>query len=67
MHEPVFLDALRDSKHFDLIIYGHTHVLRVETARPVIINPGELCGYITGKASAVIFDLAKFSAETLSF
>ncbi|AEF96164.1 MJ0936 family phosphodiesterase [Methanotorris igneus] len=51
------LDAIIASKKYDVVIYGHTHE-RVfnEKDGVLIINPGECCGYLTGKATIGIFD-----------
>lgn len=41
----------------DLFIYGHTHHLDIhEEKGRLIINPGECCGWITGKSSFVFYD-----------
>ncbi len=66
MHEPVLIDALADSGHFDLIIYGHTHDLEQrKRGQAIILNPGECCGYLRKKATAVICDLEDMSMQTL--
>ncbi len=55
MHEPFSLEKL--SNEFDFVCYGHTHAASVvKTKRGAIINPGELCGYLTGKATYVTID-----------
>ncbi len=66
MHEPVYLDALTDSGHFDLIISGHTHNL-VERRRnnALIVNPGETCGYLTGRPTSMICDLEDMTINIL--
>ena len=33
----------------DFYIHGHTHRLRVAPGRPMTINPGEACGWLTGR------------------
>lgn len=66
MHEPVFLDALADSGHFDLIIYGHTHEPEQrKRGQALILNPGENCGYLKNRATAMICDLADMSVTVL--
>ncbi|WP_163328475.1 metallophosphoesterase [Desulfurobacterium thermolithotrophum] len=57
MHEPFFVDSLSKSADFDYILYGHTHKLDTRVINGCqIINPGELCGYLTGKSTFVILD-----------
>ncbi|ADU96371.1 metallophosphoesterase [Thermovibrio ammonificans] len=64
MHEPLFVEALAKSGEFDALLYGHTHQLRVEEINGCkVINPGELCGYLTGKKTFVILDTRDLSVE----
>jgi uncharacterized protein len=66
MHEPAFLDALADSGHLDLIVYGHTHEIEERRrSQALILNPGEGCGYLKDRATAMIVDLESMSVETL--
>jgi len=64
MHEPVFVDALARSGFYDAVLYGHTHRtdLRLE-AGTLVLNPGEACGYLTGKATYAFLDLEALKAE----
>lgn len=64
MHEHDVVDALADSGHFDLVVYGHTHepvVRRVNNT--LVVNPGEVCGWLYGKPTAAVVDLEKIEAE----
>ncbi len=64
MHEPLFVEEVAISGKFDFILCGHTHRAGVEKkGSTTIINPGELCGYITGKASFVILNLQSGNVE----
>ncbi len=56
MHEPKFIDALVASGMYDLIVYGHTHEIDIREGRLVVINPGEACGWLSGRSTVVIFD-----------
>ena len=48
----------------DAVFYGHTHVIHVEKiGNKLIVNPGEVCGYLTNKASYSIVNLDKLEAE----
>lgn len=65
MHEPVFLDALADSGHFDLVIYGHTHDLdERKRGKCIIANPGESCGYLRDRSTAMVCDLETMKITT---
>ncbi len=66
LHEPDFLDAFLHSGDFDLVIYGHTHTPETSrTGETRVINPGEGCGWLRGKASAVIYDQESDHVEWL--
>jgi len=58
MHQPKSIDALAASGHYDLIVYGHTHRIDLREGRCLVINPGECCGYLTGRATVVVLDTA---------
>lgn len=48
---------LAASKSFDVVIYGHTHEIDVRRLeKTLVINPGEACGYLTGKRTIAILD-----------
>jgi len=59
LHEPYLLDALADSGKYDFIFYGHTHIIDIRKMKNggVIVNPGEVCGYITGKSTCAVIDI----------
>lgn len=67
MHEHHIVDALADSGHYDLVIYGHTHVPDIRTVRDsLIINPGEASGWLYGKTTVAVADLSSMSAEIMA-
>lgn len=43
LHDPAQLGALRDSGHYDLILFGHTHEVEISPGTTLVVNPGE-CG-----------------------
>jgi len=61
------IKALSNSGNFDIILTGHTHqFVNEQTEKGVlIVNPGELCGYLTGKATFAIIDTEKLEAEII--
>ena len=66
MHEPLFVDSLAKSGDFDVILYGHTHELDVRRLNGcLVVNPGELCGYLTGRSSFVILNTSQLTVETV--
>ena len=58
------IEALSHSGKFDIILSGHTHVMRNEKSENgvLVVNPGELCGYLTGKATFAIIDTDKMES-----
>ncbi len=64
IHEHHIVDALAESGHFDIIIYGHTHEPLIKKVKnTLLINPGEVCGWLYGKSTAAVLDIEKMHAE----
>jgi putative phosphoesterase len=60
------IDALADSGKFDIILFGHTHNMVNRKYNDVLIlNPGELCGYLTNKSTFAIIDTDTMNAEII--
>jgi putative phosphoesterase len=57
-HQP--LATLPDG---DFYLHGHTHKLRHDPGRPAVVNPGEACGWLTGRASAAVVDVESGAVE----
>ena len=57
MHQPKFLEALAASSKYDLIVYGYTHEIDIRTGTPLIVNPGECGGWLTGSGTIVVVEL----------
>lgn len=63
MHEPAVLEALRGSSLPDLIVYGHTHEVDIIEGKPMVVNPGEAGGWLTGRATVAVVDMVKMEPE----
>lgn len=63
LHEPDALDALIASGIYDVIFYGHTHQIDVREGRTLVVNPGEAGGWVTGRATVGLLDLATMKVE----
>jgi putative phosphoesterase len=61
------IEALANSGRFDIILSGHTHSLSNKKLDNgvLVINPGEVCGYLTGKATFAIIDIEKMESEII--
>ena len=58
---------LAESGRYDVVIYGHTHRKDVKViGNTLLINPGEACGYLTGKSTFMILDLSKKEVEEVT-
>lgn len=56
--------ALAASGQYFAILFGHTHeVLNTQVDHTIILNPGEGCGYLTGKSTCAIIDTESGTAE----
>ena len=64
-HYPESVNSLAASGQFDVIIYGHTHKLDIRTQPCLIINPGELCGWLTQRKTAVFLDTDTLITEII--
>jgi putative phosphoesterase len=65
-HETELLNAIIDSEYFDAVINGHSHNKNIERkGKTLVINPGELCGYLTGKPTIAILDTVKNEAKII--
>jgi hypothetical protein len=66
LHEHYIVDALADSGHFDLIVYGHTHEPIVKRVKhTLVVNPGEAGSLLYGNSTVAIADLEKMEAEII--
>jgi hypothetical protein len=64
--ETELLNVLINSQYFDAVIYGHSHsVFSGKNGKTLIINPGELCGYLTGRSTMMILNTNKKETEII--
>ena len=58
--------SLARSGAYDVILYGHTHRVDIrKIGGTLIVNPGEVHGYISGKSTIAIVDLDKLEVEVV--
>ena len=56
-HEKALVADLIESGLFDLVVHGHNHRAAISVkGRTLVINPGEVCGYLTDKPSCAYYD-----------
>jgi len=67
MHEPDLVDDLAASGHFDLVVYGHTHLAEIERINNTLtVNPGEAGHWLYGKATIAVVDVRMMEGEIIS-
>ncbi|MBP7462616.1 MAG: metallophosphoesterase [Candidatus Delongbacteria bacterium] len=65
-HYDWIAQSLIKNSSYDIIIYGHTHHIDIrEISGRWLINPGEACGLLTGRATVVILDTTSMKPELI--
>ncbi|MBN2013692.1 MAG: metallophosphoesterase [Candidatus Altiarchaeota archaeon] len=55
--------ALVESGRYDVVVRGHNHKAEVwRKEKTLVVNPGEVCGYLTGRKTVALLDLEDLSA-----
>lgn len=58
------VNALVEGNRYDVVVRGHTHRAGViKKNKTILINPGEVCGYLTGKKTVAVLDTKKMEVE----
>lgn len=61
------LGSLIDRECFDVVVYGHTHDAKVSRkGKTLVINPGEVCGYLTEKSTLALLDTVNGEAKIVT-
>ncbi len=61
---PEIVEALAKCGDYDLVVHGHTHKPRCERlGKTLVVNPGEACGYLTGKMTVALVELPSLKAR----
>lgn len=58
------MESLIAGGNYDFVVHGHTH--NAETyrkAKTLVVNPGEVCGYLTGRPTIALLDTSKRQAR----
>jgi hypothetical protein len=65
-HEPGALEEVVGTGIFDAVVHGHSHRPSVAMkGRTLVVNPGEVCGYLTGRGTVAVLDTGRMEAEIL--
>jgi putative phosphoesterase len=63
VHYPELAVPLAASGLYDLVIYGHTHLVDERRDQALLVNPGEVGGWLTGRRTAAVVDLESLAVE----
>ena len=62
--EEELLRALIESQNFDVVVHGHTHKAEIyRKGKTLVVNPGEVCGYLTAKSTIALLNIEKLEAK----
>ncbi len=62
VHDVRMIDPFAED--LDICVFGHTHTAEMKTqSNTLIVNPGECGGWLTGKSTVAVLDLASLKVE----
>jgi putative phosphoesterase len=62
--ESELLNAVASHGGFDAVVHGHSHAnVSMNMGKTLVVNPGEVCGYLTGKPTIGLLDTVKREAR----
>jgi len=64
--ETELLDSLVNANSYDVVIHGHTHeaIIRRQ-GKTLVVNPGEVCGYLSNRATIAVLDTETMDARVI--
>ena len=54
---------LARSGNYDLVVFGHTHEVEERIEKGLMLNPGEVGGWLTGRCTVALVDLESLEVE----
>jgi len=65
-HDTALLRSLTTHGCYDVVVHGHDHKAKIaKQDSTLVINPGEVCGYLYGRSSFAVLDTEKLEAEII--
>ena len=65
-HEPDALGEIAGAGIFDVVVHGHSHRPSISfRGGTLVVNPGEVCGYLTGKGTIAVLETGRLEAKIL--
>jgi hypothetical protein len=66
--EADLLNSLKNSGAYNVVLHGHDHQASITKVGTVtVINPGEICGYLTGRYSVAVLDTQTSLSRIIEF
>jgi hypothetical protein len=64
--EEALLRSLVEVQSHDVIVHGHTHEAKTHRkGKTLVVNPGEVCGYLTEKSTVALLDSQSLEVEII--
>jgi len=65
--EEALLKAIINTNYYNVVVHGHTHQAKIcKEGNTLVINPGEVCGYLSGRATIAILNGETIEVEVIS-
>ncbi len=65
-HDEALLRSLIDHGGFDIVVHGHNHKAKIcRQGSTLDVNPGEVCGYVSGRRSIAVLDTDTLDAKII--
>lgn len=58
------LESLIRTDGYDVVVHAHSHEAKIlKRGKTMVINPGEVCGYLSGKSTMAFLDVPDLTAK----
>jgi len=65
--EEDLLKSIINTNYYNVVIHGHTHQAKIcREGNTLVINPGEVCGYLSERATIAILNAETMDVEAIS-
>ncbi len=62
------LTSLRNAGAYSVVVHGHDHEAKVtKQGNVLLVNPGEICGYLSGRHTLAVLDTETSTAKIVDF
>jgi len=59
------INSLANSGRYNVIVRGHNHKAEIIKGKTLLINPGEVCGYLSGRMTVALLYLDSMRSEII--